>query len=210
LTILKQMSNLDRVPCASPTALPSGGTQSVVHIDVQRHADFSPCGCGFAHAVANLARERLSIAIIGLAPTRQALQFALEHTTRRQALGAPLARLQAVRMVLGEMHTHIAVMQEYLDRCVAALNAGDLTPEEAAGAKYKATDLPLEVVDRSLQLFGGYGYMEEYPIARVWRDSRVQRIYGGTNEVMKDRDLVGRALVAKTIERQGDRSIDGL
>jgi acyl-CoA dehydrogenase len=151
-------------------------------------------GRGFGHAIANLPRERLSIALSGLASARHALGLALEHTTARVAFGGPLAQLQPVRMALGEMHTDIAVLQEYLDRCVDALNGGELTPEEAAGAKYKATELQWDVVDRVLQLFGGYGYMEEYPIARIWRDARVQRIYGGANEVMKD--LVGRALVA--------------
>jgi alkylation response protein AidB-like acyl-CoA dehydrogenase len=90
------------------------------------------------------------------------------------------------------MHTDCAVVGEYVDRCILALNERDLSAEEAAAAKYKATDLQWQVVDGSLQLFGGYGYMEEYPIARIWRDARVQRIYGGTTEIMKEvvsRDL---------------------
>jgi alkylation response protein AidB-like acyl-CoA dehydrogenase len=151
-------------------------------------------GRGFRHAVLNLPRERLSIAILAVAAARRALGLALEHARQRVAFGAPLADLQAVRMTLGEMHTDIAIMQEYTDRCVRALNAGELTPEEAAGAKVKATELQWEVTDRALQLFGGYGYMEEFPIARIWRDARVQRIYGGSNEVMID--LVGRSVVA--------------
>jgi alkylation response protein AidB-like acyl-CoA dehydrogenase len=152
-------------------------------------------GRGFAHAVANLPRERLSIALSGLASARHALGLALDHTVERVAFGGPLVQLQSVRMALGGMHTDIVVLQEYLDRCVIALNDGELSPEEAAGAKYKATDLQWQVVDHVLQLFGGYGYMEEYPIARIWRDARVQRIYGGSNEVMQD--LVGRALVER-------------
>ncbi len=150
-------------------------------------------GRGFGHAMANLARERLSIAVSGIASARTALAMALEHTTGRRAFGGPLAQLQSVRMFLAEMHTDVAVLSEYLDRCITAQNQGELSAEEAAGAKYKATDLQWEVLDRTLQMFGGYGYMEEYPIARMWRDARIQRIYGGANEVMKD--LVGRALV---------------
>jgi alkylation response protein AidB-like acyl-CoA dehydrogenase len=152
-------------------------------------------GRGFRHAVLNLPRERLSIAVSAVASARRAFGLALDHTRQRAAFGASLAGLQSVRMRLGEMHTDITVMQTYIDQCVLALNAGELTAEEAAGAKYKATELQWEVVDRALQLFGGYGYMEEYPIARIWRDARVQRIYGGSNEVMID--LVGRSVVAQ-------------
>ncbi|ORA15705.1 acyl-CoA dehydrogenase family protein [Mycobacterium arosiense] len=150
-------------------------------------------GRGFGSAIANLPRERLSIAVTAMASARHALDLGLGHTRQRHAFGAPLAQLQSVRMQLAEMHTDIAVLQEYVDRCVLALNDGELTAAEAAGAKYKATELQWEVLDRVLQLFGGYGYMEEYPIARMWRDARIQRIYGGANEVMKD--LIGRAVV---------------
>jgi alkylation response protein AidB-like acyl-CoA dehydrogenase len=152
-------------------------------------------GRGFRQAVLNLPRERLSIAVLAVASARRAFGLALKHARQRIAFGAPLAGLQSVRMTLGEMHTDITIMQSYTDQCVLALNAGELTPEEAAGAKYKATELQWQVADRTLQLFGGYGYMEEYPIARLWRDARVQRIYGGSNEVMID--LVGRSVVAE-------------
>lgn len=150
-------------------------------------------GRGFGHVIANLPRERLSIAVSAVASARHALGLALEHTTQRIAFGAPLAQLQSVRMTLGELHTDILVLQHYVDQCVHALNRGELSAEEAAGAKVKATELQWTVVDRVLQLFGGYGYMEEYPIARIWRDARIQRIYGGSNEVLKD--LVGRAVI---------------
>lgn len=150
-------------------------------------------GRGFGCAIANLPRERLSIAVAAVASARHALELGLEHARQRSAFGAPLAQLQSVRMQIAGMHTDIVVLQEYVDRCVVALNDGELTAAEAAGAKYKATELQWEVLDRVLQLFGGYGYMEEYPIARMWRDARIQRIYGGANEVMKD--LVGRAVV---------------
>ena len=83
-------------------------------------------------------------------------------------------------------------MQTYVDRCIMAVNAGELTAEEAAGAKWWATEPQWRIIDRCLQLHGGYGYINEYEIARLWRDSRVQRIYGGTNEIMKE--IVGRSL----------------
>jgi alkylation response protein AidB-like acyl-CoA dehydrogenase len=152
-------------------------------------------GHGFRDAILNLPRERLSIAVSAIASARHALDLALDHARQRVAFGAALAEIQSVRMTLGEMHTDITILQEYIDRCVLALNASELALHEAAGAKYKATDLQWEVVDRVLQIFGGYGYMEEYPIARIWRDARIQRIYGGSNEVMKD--LVGRSVVAR-------------
>lgn len=152
-------------------------------------------GRGFGHAVVNLPRERLSIAVAGVASARHALGLALEHTRDRTAFGGPLSQLQSVRMTLGDLHTSIELTQAYVDRCVEALAQEELTADEAAAAKVAATELEWTVVDRVLQLFGGYGYMEEYPIARIWRNARIQRIYGGSNEVL--RDLVGRALVGR-------------
>jgi alkylation response protein AidB-like acyl-CoA dehydrogenase len=98
------------------------------------------------------------------------------------------------------MHTELGVARVFVDRCVQGLLDGELTAEDAAGAKYWTTDLQCSVIDRCLQLFGGYGYMEEYPIARMWRDARVQRIYGGTNEIMKE--IVGRAVVAARVSER--------
>jgi alkylation response protein AidB-like acyl-CoA dehydrogenase len=152
-------------------------------------------GQGFREAVRNLPRERLAIAVSAIASARRALELVLAYTSQRVAFGAALNQLQSVRMTIADMHIDIAVVGEYIDRCVLALNANDLTPEEAAAAKCKATELQWAVIDRSLQLFGGYGYMEEYPIARMWRDARIQRIFGGANEVMKD--LIGRSVVGQ-------------
>lgn len=152
-------------------------------------------GHGFAAVRERLARERLSIAVLAVASAAAALAMALEHASQRVAFGAPLTDLQSVRFTLADMHTQIQIAQTYVDRCVIALNDGELSAEDAAGAKYWATDLQWKVADECLQLFGGYGYMEEYPIARLWRDSRVQRIYGGANEVM--REIVGKAVVGR-------------
>jgi len=150
-------------------------------------------GHGFRAVAHNLARERLAIALLGLSSARAALALALQHTKDRVAFGQPLAQMQWIRMSLAQMHTDIAVLQAYVDQSVLAVNDGTLTAEEAAGAKVKATELQWCVADQCMQMFGGYGYMDEYPISRLWRDARVQRIYGGANEVLID--LVGRRLV---------------
>jgi alkylation response protein AidB-like acyl-CoA dehydrogenase len=149
-------------------------------------------GRAFRVVMSKLARERLSIAVLAVASAHAALQLALEHCRTRQAFGQPIGQFQVLRHQLAEMHTELQVAQTYVDTCVLALNAGDLSASDAAGAKYWTTELQWRVVDRCLQMFGGYGYMEEYPIARIWRDARVQRIYGGTTEIMKEvvsRDL---------------------
>ncbi|MGW0630562.1 acyl-CoA dehydrogenase family protein [Streptomyces sp. NPDC002758] len=141
----------------------------------------------------NLPRERLSIAVYAVENAARALRLALEHTTNRVSFGKPVARHQAVLHKLAEMHTAIQVARSHVDSCVIELDAGELSPDDAAGAKYWATELESQVLDGCLQLFGGYGFMEEYPIGRMWRDARVQRIYGGANEIMKD--IVGRGML---------------
>ena len=112
----------------------------------------------------------------------------------REAFGQRIADFQNTRFVLAEIATELDVTRAYLDRCIDAVGRGALTATEAAKAKLWATDVQNRVTDRMLQLFGGYGYMREYPIARSFADARVQRIYGGTNEIMKHiigKDLVG-------------------
>ena len=109
----------------------------------------------------------------------------MEYVRERTAFGASIGTFQNTKFVLAEVKTAIDVAQAYVDQCVLQLNAGTLTPAEAAQAKYWSTDLQLRAADRCVQLFGGYGYMTEYPIARNYVDARVTSIYGGTNEVMK-------------------------
>lgn len=149
-------------------------------------------GQGFAQLMANLPRERLSIAIAGLAGARTALEETLRYVGERRAFGRPIGSFQHSRFVLAEAATEIDIAEHYLDDCVRALNAGELTAVDAAKAKWWCTELQGRVVDRCLQLFGGYGYMEEYPIARAYADARVTRIYGGTTEIMKE--VIGRSL----------------
>jgi alkylation response protein AidB-like acyl-CoA dehydrogenase len=140
----------------------------------------------------NLPQERLSIAVTAIAVAEAALDLTVAYCRERRTFGKPIGEHQAIRFALAEMKIKLDVARAYLDRCIEAHVGGELTAEEAAGAKYATSELQFEVVDRCLQLHGGYGYMEEYPIARIWRDSRVQRIYGGTSEIMKE--IVGRSM----------------
>ena len=149
-------------------------------------------GRGLAQMMMNLPQERLSIAVTAVAASERALRITLEYAGDRQAFGRPIGTFQANRFTLAELSTEIAVGRIYVDRCIEAHVAGELDAAEAAAAKYWTTDLHFKVVDACLQLHGGYGYMEEYEIARMWRDARVGRIYGGTNEIMKE--IVGRSL----------------
>ena len=149
-------------------------------------------GMGFMHLVENLAQERLSIAVGAVAASRQALRWTLEYTHERTAFGQPIAAFQNSRFQLAEMATEIEIAEVFLDRCVEALCAEELTVEEAAMAKWWCTELQKRVVDSCVQLHGGYGYMLEYPIARAYCDVRIQTIYGGTTEIMKE--IIGRSL----------------
>jgi alkylation response protein AidB-like acyl-CoA dehydrogenase len=139
-------------------------------------------------------RERMSIAVMGLASARAALEWTVEYTANRTAFGQPIAAFQNTGFELASMVTEVDVLEAYVDKAVLALNAGELTVVDAAKAKLWATDVQNRVLDRCLQLFGGYGYMAEYPIARAFTDARVQKIYGGTSEIMKTiiaRDITG-------------------
>jgi alkylation response protein AidB-like acyl-CoA dehydrogenase len=147
---------------------------------------------GFYHLMGNLPAERLGIAVHGVAESRRALELTRKYAAERTAFGTPIGSFQVNRHAIADMTVKLDVMQVYIDRCIEAVNAGELTAQEAAGAKMWVTETQWEIVDRCLQLHGGYGYINEYEIARIWRDARVQRLYGGTTEIM--RDLIGRSL----------------
>jgi alkylation response protein AidB-like acyl-CoA dehydrogenase len=149
-------------------------------------------GEGFRYLVSNLPQERLSIAASAVAAAEAAIGWTLEYVRERRAFGQPIGSFQSSRFTLAELHGEAQIARTFVDRCAQALNAGELTPEDAATAKWWCTDLQGRVVDRCLQLFGGYGYMLEYPIARAFADARVTRIYGGANEIMKE--IVGRSM----------------
>jgi len=149
-------------------------------------------GEGFLQLVSNLPQERLSIAASAIAAAEAMIDWTLDYVRERKAFGQTIGSFQASRFTLAELRGEVDIARVYIDRCAQALDAGDLTAEDAATAKWWCTDLQGTVADRCLQLFGGYGYMSEYPIARAFVDARVTRIYGGANEIMKE--IVGRSL----------------
>jgi alkylation response protein AidB-like acyl-CoA dehydrogenase len=149
-------------------------------------------GMGFVYLMQNLAQERLGMAVGGVKVASAALQWTLDYTKERKAFGQSIASFQNSKFALAEMATEVQIAQVYVDRCIELHSEERLSAEQAAAAKFWVTELQNKVVDRCLQLHGGYGYMTEYPIARAWADSRIQTIYGGTTEIMKE--IVGRSL----------------
>jgi acyl-CoA dehydrogenase len=151
-------------------------------------------GAGFAYLMQSLPLERLGIAIAAQASAEAVFGWTLDYVKQRRAFGERIGDFQAPGFVLAELQTAIEVSRAYLDRCVRAYNARALTAVDAAKAKYWATELQGRVVDAGVQLHGGYGYMLEYPVAKALIDARIQRIYGGTNEIMKE--IIRRDLMA--------------
>ena len=149
-------------------------------------------GRGFYQLMEQLAKERLNIAMQALALTEAALVETIAYVKERKAFGKRLMEFQNTRMVLAEAKTAATVTRTFVESCIEKLIAGTLDPETAAMAKWWATDKQCEIIDDCVQLHGGYGYMLEYPVARMWTDGRIQKIWGGSNEVMKD--LIARAL----------------
>ena len=145
---------------------------------------------GFIHLMHNLPQERLSIAVVAVAAAQAALGWTVQYCHDRKAFGQEIGSFQNSRFKLAEMATEIDIAQNYLDRCIIELNADNLSPVDAAKLKWWTTELQKRVMDTCLQLHGGYGYMDEYPISRAWRDGRIQCIYGGTTEIMKE--IIGR------------------
>jgi len=149
-------------------------------------------GKGFSYLMRQLAQERLSVGVSAVAACETALEITLEYCKERTAFGQPIGSFQNSRFKLAEMKTEIEIARVFVDRCIEELNDGNLTPETAAMAKWWTSDLQKRVVDQCVQLHGGYGYMLEYPIARAFLDARVQSIYAGTNEIMKE--IIGRSM----------------
>ena len=149
-------------------------------------------GRGFYQLMEQLPQERLNIAVQGLAVIEAALAYTLDYVKGRNAFGKRVIEFQNTQFKLAECKTEATVARVFVDHCIERLLGGTLDAATASMAKYWVTDLQGKIVDECLQLFGGYGYMNEYPIARMWKDSRVQRIYGGTNEIMK-------LLIARTL-----------
>jgi acyl-CoA dehydrogenase len=151
-------------------------------------------GMGFMYLMQELPQERLTIAASAISATEAALRMTVDYVKERQAFGKRVADFQHTQFSLAQLDAEVSAMRVFIDRCSELHLTGDLTTVEASKAKLLATELQGKVVDQCLQLHGGYGYMSEYPIARAYADARVQRIYGGTSEIMKL--IIGRELLA--------------
>jgi alkylation response protein AidB-like acyl-CoA dehydrogenase len=149
-------------------------------------------GSGLPNLMRNLARERLAVAVAAVASAEFCHEITLAYVKDRTAFGTPIGTFQVNRHAMAQMVTELRAARVYLDHCIDAEVAGRLDAVEAGGLKALTTELQWQVTDRCLQLHGGYGYMDEYEISRQWRDARVQRIYGGSTEIMWE--LVGRGL----------------
>lgn len=149
-------------------------------------------GRGFYHLMHNLPSERLSIAISAVAGARETWRQTLQYVKDRKAFGQPIGSFQHNRFVMAELDTELEIAEQYIDRCLTAVLDDELTAVEAAKAKWWCTELAKKVVDACLQLHGGYGWMNEYRVARDYVDVRIMTIFGGTTEIMKD--LIGRDL----------------
>ncbi len=149
-------------------------------------------GQGFYLLMQELPQERLSIAVTAIAACETALDWTTKYCKERQAFGRPIGTFQNSRFKLAEMQTETQIGRVFVDRCITELNAGELSTDVASMAKWWTTELQKRVIDECVQLHGGYGYMLEYPIAKAYLDSRVQTIYGGTTEIMKE--IIGRSM----------------
>ena len=149
-------------------------------------------GHGFYYLMQQLPQERFSIAVAAVAACERVLEETVQYCHERHAFGRPIGKFQNSRFKLAEMKTETHIARVFVDHCLVRHNQGDLSVEEAAMAKWWTTELQKRVVDQCLQLHGGYGYMLEYPVAKAYLDSRVQTIYGGTTEIMKE--IIGRAM----------------
>lgn len=149
-------------------------------------------GQGFYYLMSELPQERLTIAVAAVAACERVLDMTVQYCHERHAFGRPIGKFQNSRFKLAELKTETEIARVFVDRCVTEHNRRELSVVDAAMAKWWTTELQKRLVDECLQLFGGYGYMLEYPIAKAYLDTRVQTIYGGTTEIMKE--IIGRSL----------------
>ena len=151
-----------------------------------------PEGSGFISLMENLPQERISIAAMAVAACERMLELSLDYAKQRKAFGRPIGSFQHNRFLLAEMATETHIARVFVNDCITKLNEGKVDTVLASMAKWWTTELQQKVVDRAVQLHGGYGYMTEYPVARAYVDSRIQTIYGGTTEIQKE--IIGRSL----------------
>jgi len=194
LVVERGMDGFERGRNLEKVGLHAQDTAELFFTDVRVPVDnrIGAEGEGFMLLVKNLPQERLSIALAGVAHARAMLGWTLEYVKERTAFSQPIGSFQNSRFVMAEMETEVTIAEAFVDQCVLALNAGTLSAETAAKAKWWCTELQKRVADRCVQLHGGYGYMLEYPIARAYTDARVTSIYGGTTEIMKE--IIGRSM----------------
>ena len=187
----KRGRNLDKV------GMHSADTSELFFDNLKISADevLGRIGGGFGHLIDELPRERLALAVTAVGHAQGALEKTIEYTMSRKAFGTAVASFQNTRFELAKVKTDIEVHRAFVEKCNAQYAQGKLDVPTAAMVKLSTTEMEGRVTDTCLQLFGGYGYMTEYPISRYWADARIQRIYGGTSEIMKEviaRSLVGR------------------
>jgi len=173
---------------------PESDTAELFFTEVRLPADalLGEVGLGFIALMQRLPQERIGVAIGNIANAVSVFEETLEYARTRQAFGQPIGSFQHNKFRLAEMFTRLEVTQAFVDKCVDAHTRGELTAEEAAMAKWWSADVQNDVVDDCVQLWGGYGYMNEYRVARAWKDARVNKIWAGSNEIMKE--LIGRKL----------------
>ncbi|MFI7501888.1 acyl-CoA dehydrogenase family protein [Streptomyces sp. NPDC049687] len=196
LVVERDMPGFTRGRKLDKIGLPGQDTAELFFEDVRVPAAnvLGPVGSGLQELMSHLPRERLGVTATAIATSRAVFDLTRAYCFERRAFGRPIGDLQHIRFELAEMATEIDVAEAYVDRSVHAYNAGELTAVDAAKGKWYVSELQKRVIDRCLQLHGGYGYMTEYPVARAFVDTRVQTIYGGTTEIMKE--LIGRDLAS--------------
>ena len=194
LVVERGMSGFERGRNLEKVGLKAQDTAELFFTDVRVPASnvLGTVDRGFLHLMENLPQERLSIAVGAVAAVETVLAQTVEYVTGRTAFGRPVGSFQHSRFTLAELETEASIARVFVDECIRQLDAGTLTAVDAAKAKWWCSDLQNRVADKCLQLHGGYGYMDEYPVSKAWRDARVQSIYGGTNEIMKE--IIGRSM----------------
>ena len=194
LLIETDSPGFERVRNLSKLGLPAHNTTELAFHDVRVPAGnlLGAEGEGFLGLTRNLAQERVVASVMAISAATVALGLTVDYVRERQAFGASIGSFQNTRFTIAEMSTEIDIAQVFVDRCVLALNDGDLTPVDAAKAKWWTTELRGRVVDAALQLHGGIGYLSDTPIARAWLDARADRIFAGSTEIMKD--LIGKSM----------------
>jgi alkylation response protein AidB-like acyl-CoA dehydrogenase len=165
------------------------------NVRVHRNEILGRAGGGFGHLVDELPRERLVLGAMAVAHAQGAMEKTIEYVVQRKAFGSPVASFQNTRFELAKVKTEIEVHRAFVEKCARLYSEKKLDVATAAMVKLSTSEMEGRVTDACLQLFGGYGYMTEYPISRYWTDARIQRIYGGTSEIMKE--VIGRSLVGR-------------